>query len=147
MNETEKTTLRRYRFKTAPLPKDRIFPRIAVLALLFLFGLTIHLIHPERISWLRCTFRDMTGKSCPTCGLTRSLHAATHGHVSEAVLFHPFGPLILFGLLALFVKCTVEIVTLKQISIEIPPRVFKSSLLVLFGLWIVFWLTRICINA
>ncbi|HZO52433.1 MAG TPA: DUF2752 domain-containing protein [Bryobacteraceae bacterium] len=47
-----------------------------------------------------CPFRWATSLPCPFCGLTRGVAALLHGHVAEAVSFHPFSPLALAGLLA-----------------------------------------------
>ncbi len=47
-----------------------------------------------------CVSRLMVGIPCPSCGLTRSFCAMSHGAVGEAFQFHAFGPL-LFGLCAL----------------------------------------------
>ena len=40
-----------------------------------------------------CWFRRLTGRPCPSCGLTRSWQAAAHGRVRAALGHHPFGPL------------------------------------------------------
>ena len=40
-----------------------------------------------------CGFRRLTGRPCPSCGLTRSWQAAGHGRFGDAVRYHPFGPL------------------------------------------------------
>jgi hypothetical protein len=49
-----------------------------------------------------CIFRNVTGISCPGCGMTRSLIATGHGHVDTAIEFHPLGPFI-FALIAVCV--------------------------------------------
>lgn len=40
-----------------------------------------------------CWFRRLTGRPCPSCGLTRSWQATAHGRVREGLRDHPFGPL------------------------------------------------------
>jgi len=47
-----------------------------------------------------CLFRNVTGIACPGCGMTRSLIATGHGHLENALAFHPLGPAI-FVLLAI----------------------------------------------
>jgi hypothetical protein len=42
-----------------------------------------------------CTFRRMTGRPCPTCGMTRSWNALARGHVRDSVGYHPLGPVAL----------------------------------------------------
>ncbi|MEN0062934.1 MAG: DUF2752 domain-containing protein [Myxococcota bacterium] len=47
-----------------------------------------------------CTFRLITGYSCPGCGLTRSFSFLAHGHVAEAFQMNPLGPLLFLAVLA-----------------------------------------------
>jgi hypothetical protein len=39
-----------------------------------------------------CTFRRLTGWSCPGCGLTRSFVFLAHGRLAEALAMNPLGP-------------------------------------------------------
>ncbi|WP_437581698.1 DUF2752 domain-containing protein [Sorangium sp. So ce887] len=41
-----------------------------------------------------CPFAIVTGHPCPGCGLTRATLALAHGHVAEALRFHPLAPLM-----------------------------------------------------
>ena len=49
-----------------------------------------------------CPFKYITGVDCPFCGMTRATIALGRGDVHAALGFHPFAPLVLVGLLALF---------------------------------------------
>jgi len=40
-----------------------------------------------------CMFRRITGRPCPSCGLTRSWNAVSRGRLLDAVRAHPLGPL------------------------------------------------------
>lgn len=40
-----------------------------------------------------CVFRRVTGRPCPSCGMTRSWSAAAHLQLRRSFAFHPFGPL------------------------------------------------------
>jgi hypothetical protein len=42
-----------------------------------------------------CPFRRLTARSCPLCGLTRSIRLALTGHWSKSLRAHPLGPLAL----------------------------------------------------
>jgi hypothetical protein len=42
-----------------------------------------------------CAFKYLTGIPCPTCGLTRAVCHALHGHWAESVNLHPAGMLVL----------------------------------------------------
>jgi len=46
----------------------------------------------------KCLFRELTGVSCLTCGITRSLESASHGEILASVHFHLLGPFILVGM-------------------------------------------------
>src|SRR5690606_26423686 len=50
-----------------------------------------------------CPFRRLTGLPCPGCGLTRSWVYAAHGWWRESFLAHPFGLVLLLGVIALVV--------------------------------------------
>lgn len=45
-----------------------------------------------------CAFYASTGLPCPGCGLTRSVMALLHGRLQESFLLHPFGWLLLAGM-------------------------------------------------
>ena len=45
---------------------------------------------PYGASWpLRCPLHRLTGWLCPFCGTQRALHAALHGHLTEAFCLNP----------------------------------------------------------
>ncbi|RPH36991.1 MAG: DUF2752 domain-containing protein [Chloroflexi bacterium] len=39
-----------------------------------------------------CLFHALTGRSCPSCGMTRSWNAIGHGDLRAAVRYHALGP-------------------------------------------------------
>ncbi len=47
-----------------------------------------------------CPILRVTGRPCPTCGLTRSWSALLHGDLGGALAWHGLGPLLLLVLLA-----------------------------------------------
>ena len=49
-----------------------------------------------------CTFRNITGKPCPGCGLVRSLVAAVRGDFRTSLAFHRLGLVTLFYILLQF---------------------------------------------
>jgi hypothetical protein len=51
------------------------------------------LFSPEGDNYpVQCTHQLLTGKPCPTCGLSHSFSAMVRGHVDEAEQFSSFGP-------------------------------------------------------
>jgi hypothetical protein len=51
-----------------------------------------------------CLVHRVLGVPCPACGLTRSFTSLTHARFEQAVVFHPFGPVLyaMFVLAALY---------------------------------------------
>ncbi|MDF2439230.1 MAG: hypothetical protein JWN98_214, partial [Abditibacteriota bacterium] len=56
-----------------------------------------------------CGWYHLTGYPCPLCGLTRSMVCAAHGHFKEAVWWHPVGPVLLFGVVAIIVMTAIKV--------------------------------------
>ena len=68
-----------------------------------------------------CLFYHFTGLPCPGCGLTRSFVCLGHGHVFEALHWHPLGPAIYVVLLLLWLRCGV--CRLRGVTVlPLPPR-------------------------
>jgi hypothetical protein len=93
-----------------------------------------------------CLFYHLTGLPCPGCGLTRSFVSLGHGHLLEALHWHPLGPAIflLFGLL--WLRCGVFWLHGKTL-LPLPPRTVGSlsfaacAVLVLADLARIGWLS------
>jgi hypothetical protein len=51
-----------------------------------------------------CLFRRVTGRPCPSCGLTRSWIAIAHGQSRTALAQHPFGPLTFLAAVAIALR-------------------------------------------
>ena len=69
-----------------------------------------------------CGFYAVTGKPCPTCGMTRSLHALFRGRLLEALRDNPLAALV-FGLLALWVLAgAVSRLWGRNLLVETTPR-------------------------
>jgi hypothetical protein len=43
----------------------------------------------------KCHFHQLTGLHCPGCGVTRALHAALNGHVTQALAYNLLAPLLI----------------------------------------------------
>lgn len=64
----------------------------------------------EELGLPACSFLARTGYPCPSCGLTTSVSAAVHGRFIYAFNAHPFGLLLVAGLLILTFTGMLELV-------------------------------------
>lgn len=117
----------------------RVVLALAVLAVLgpvFVWG-------PGGLSVSPCLFREATGLSCFTCGLSRSLDAAMHGRFEAAFHFHLLGPFLLVGLLLLSLVLAGEAVTGRRLLAFRSGRQKLYLLLGIPALWVIYGVGRI----
>lgn len=95
------------------------------------------LVPPARLEGMptTCLFRRVTGRPCPSCGLTRSWNATAHGRLRTALAHHPFGPLTFFAALVIVLRGPQA---LDRAELR-DPRVAT----VLGSLWLLTWLSRL----
>ncbi len=89
-----------------------------------------------------CLFRQWTGVSCLTCGLTRSVCAFTSGRVTDAFSAHWMGPPLYIWACLLFLKAIAEIVTNKSFQTRWTESIKRIGLWTGAALWLVFWAQR-----
>ena len=82
-----------------------------------------------------CLFRRVTGRPCPTCGMTRSWNAVAHGDLRGGLRWHPFGPAT-FG-------AAVLVAAVGPQALDRPAFRSTPSVLALGAAWIVVWLVRL----
>ena len=86
-----------------------------------------------------CLMRNITGIACPGCGMTRSLIASAHLHLTDAVAFHPLGPpvlvLLMFYCAAHFMKMSFRKGQLKAIPRSVP--------IVMTACFVIVWVARL----
>jgi hypothetical protein len=61
----------------------------------------------EYLSW--CPFLILTGYRCPLCGITHAVGALLHQDTISAKLYHPFGPVILVAITALWLRTGIAL--------------------------------------
>jgi len=62
-------------------------------------------------SFPSCTFHELTGYSCLTCGLTRSVLALIRGDLASSIGHHLMGPFLVLGLLWAMMHLGAEALT------------------------------------
>jgi len=82
----------------------------------FLIGMLLYGTFPVAW-WIRpflsgsktiCIFRQLTGKECPFCGLTRSFASAVHGDFNAAFGYHLLWPLAVFFVFMIGTLCFID---------------------------------------
>ena len=99
-------------------------------------------IDPRNVSLLTCQFRNATGYSCPTCGLSRSFYAFANFDISGSFGFHLLGPVLYLAILSLAAKSTAEIIFDKKFKLDINPNLMKFLAAIIAGIWLVYWLSN-----
>lgn len=98
---------------------------------------------PESLIPVTCTFRELTGLSCLTCGMTRSLHALAHGDVSGSVNYHLMGP-VLFAAAILFAGIWgAEAALGRTFRLPFAPSGKRMIAGTIAVVWIGYWIVRI----
>lgn len=116
----------------------------ALMAAGLFFGLTICIMGlPADLPLPGCTFHSLTGHSCLTCGMTRSLHAISHGELAAALRYHLFGPLVFIGMLLYLVICVAEAIRGKQFTPGIGAKTTKRAVTIFALVWLVYWVARL----
>ncbi len=119
----------------------------AVLAAMTASGLAmLFLLGPGEIPIWSCLFHDLTGYSCFTCGLTRSLHAAAGGHLLASFQLHLLGPILFAGMLLGAVTWTVEAAAGRAIGPEGLGRAGRAVFLSIAAIWVIYGLLRMALE-
>lgn len=94
---------------------------------------------PEGLPLPSCVFHELTGHSCLTCGLTRSLLASARGNLSVSLEYHLMGPLLFLGLLAAIVWLSAEALTGTPVSpLRAKGRLLRAAVTLVVGLWVTY---------
>lgn len=123
-------------------PKQKIYRLIFV----FFFAGIIFLLsawNPESQPLTNCQFRELTGLSCPTCGMSRSLHEAAQLHFLKSLKFHGSGIFVFGGLIFLSAWILSEIISGKKLAWNLSSKAKKALLLTIMSIWLFSWLINI----
>ncbi len=128
------------------LKPDQRLIRFCLAGILFTIILLSIYFDPVNYSISECAIKQITGYSCPSCGLTRSFHAGANLNIAQAIAFHIMGPLLLLGIVILFLKFSIESVSGNTVQIKIKRSISKTALLLIGIIWLVFWIWRIILE-
>jgi hypothetical protein len=114
--------------------------------LAILVVVTSYTLSPDRLPLGPCFFKQTTGVSCLSCGLTRSFHACAHGQWPEAFRFHVFGPLFFMGVLILGFLAGGEAISGTKL-VPRPPALLVRRLILGGGMaWLAFGILRAAVE-
>ena len=116
----------------------------AVVAGGLFFGLLVlFLVPPVQLPLPVCLFHSITGHSCLTCGMTRSLHALLHGDLAASVRYHLFGPAIFLGILMCLMIFAAEAASGNSFVLCIGEKLRGRIIGTFAILWLVYWGIRL----
>jgi|WetSurMetagenome_2_1015567.scaffolds.fasta_scaffold431212_1 hypothetical protein len=110
---------------------------------LFFCLFIVFIVPPAHLPFVNCTFHSITGHSCLTCGMTRSLHAIMHGNFTASVRYHLFGPAVFIAMLLGFVILTTEAIRGKKSALPVGSKIRSKALIVFAIVWLVYWGARL----
>jgi len=93
----------------------------------------------EQLGIPPCSMLVQTGWPCPTCGLTTSMAAMTHGKIALAWRAHPFGVVVFLLVVVLAVTGTAELATGRNVIGKLRPSVWWlwALLIAMLSGWLV----------
>jgi hypothetical protein len=125
------------------IPAERRITKAVVAGGLLSGLLVLFIVPPANLPAPACAFHSITGHSCLTCGMTRSLHAILHGNMAASVRYHPFGPAVFLCLglsLGVFI---VEAVSGRRLALSVDGKLRNRFIGIFAVLWFVYWCVRL----
>jgi hypothetical protein len=110
---------------------------------LILAAVLLFIVPPEKMPFDACEFYSLTGHSCLTCGMTRSLHAISHGELSESVRYHLMGPSVLLVMLLSLALFSLEAVSGKRLEVHTGRWGRRRVVLTFAIVWLTYWGVRL----
>lgn len=123
-------------------------PRSFYLAMAAVLGcvlLASRFLEPPR-SINVCLFNLATGLPCMTCGLTRAFYAISHGHLRQALVYHPLS-LPLYGLVTLHLLLACLRLLGWRFRLIRTPNPARAMIGWMVGVLFVFWIPRLLVAA
>lgn len=101
--------------------------------------LVLFFVPPENIPFTACEFYSLTGHSCLTCGMTRSLHAISHGDLTGSLRYHLMGPAVFILVLLSLAVLFFEAARGKRLNLGIERRGRWQTVLLFAAVWFLYW--------
>ncbi len=117
--------------------------RIVLAGGLFIVLLILFTVPPATLPLPACVFHSVTGHSCLTCGMTRSLHAMLHGELAASFRYHLLGPAVFAGMLLCLILFAFEAVSGNRLSFNLSGALKKQAVALLAAVWFLYWGARL----
>jgi hypothetical protein len=127
----------------ASMPLERRIAMIAIAGAICLGLWIVSTVPPANLPMERCVFHSITGYSCLTCGMTRSLHAIACGNLSASIRYHLFGPVVFMGMLVCFAAVSAEAFSGKKVISKFRWKTWKPVFAILTFAWFAYWAIRL----
>jgi hypothetical protein len=115
----------------------------ALLALgVFLCLVAVAELPPEGVPLLSCPMKDLTGHTCLTCGMTRSLQACLRGDVMRSFQDHLMGPVLFSGMVIAIFLWSLEGTTGKRLWCASATAILRKITPIFVIIWIGYCLIR-----
>ena len=109
-----------------------------------------HIMPPDRLPLIPCTFLHLTGWPCPLCGFTRSFWALATGQWGYALANCPLALGVFFTVLLLFLwnaaAMIFGVVLLRGPSLQIAPAHHRKAAGAVFLLFLLNWFFRLAMG-
>jgi hypothetical protein len=105
--------------------------------------LVLFIVPPANLPLPACAFHSITGHSCLTCGMTRSLHAILHGELTASIRYHLFGPAVLLGMLLCLMCFAAETISGRKYAKWAGGKIWSRVVGMVAILWFVYWGVRL----
>ena len=90
-----------------------------------------------------CGFKLLTGLPCLTCGMTRALCHAVHGHWAQSVTWHPAGLILATGLVGWMIWSAAEAARGRPLAEAWRTRLGTALLVAGIAASLVFWVGQL----
>ena len=128
--------------KIGNLTKDQRIIKASIAGVFFLILLISHFYDPVNYKVTDCSFKHITGLSCPGCGLSRSFHSVANMNLPEAFRFHLLGPVFFLLLLSVSIFYSYEAISGNSIKTRINKRTAKILAIIIISIWFIYWIIR-----
>lgn len=126
--------------------KDTRIIKGSISAVLFLLLAISYFYDPVNYKIVDCSFKHITGVSCPGCGLSRSFHSFAHFDLYNSFGFHLLGPVFFLLIASIAIIFAIEALNGIIIIKGVTNQTWKWIFILTLAIWIAYWIVRMLIE-